>query len=169
MTQRALRKLPRDGWAGLVLLVGSLFFLAHLLATPSEGVTAHVSSNTLPTLLVGVLALLGALMLAAAWREGQQAAPAMPQAAAVAPASAQRQGAGRRVVLLVGATAAYIALLPLLGYYLCTALYFLAMALLFGNRRPLLVLLLTLLVPLALMLFFEKFMIIPLPSASLFG
>jgi hypothetical protein len=43
------------------------------------------------------------------------------------------------------------------------------MALLFGNRRPLLVLLLTLLVPLALMLFFEKFMIIPLPSASLFG
>lgn len=167
MTPPSMRSLPRDGWAGLVLLLLSLFFLAHLLASPSEGVTAHVSANTLPTLLVIVLAVLGALMLIGAWREWRRAAPATPQAPAGAIVAAQ--GTGWRVALLVGATAAYIVLLPLLGYYLCTALYFLAMALLFGNRRPLVLLLLTLLVPLALMLFFEKFMIIPLPSASLFG
>ncbi len=160
MTRRSIRSLPRDGLAGGVLLAGSLFFLFHLLGSQAEGVTAHVSATTLPTLLVLVLAFLGALMLVGAWREWRTAAP-------VEPADASR--AGWRVVVLVACTAAYIAMLPLLGYFVCTAGYFGAMALLFGNRRPLVVLPLMLLVPLALMLFFEKFMIIPLPSASLFG
>lgn len=167
MTPRSIRSLPRDGWAGLVLLTGSLFFLGHLLASPSEGVTAHVSANTLPTVLLIVMAVVGALMFAGAWREWRRAAPraiATPDDAAPS-----APGGGWRVVLLVAATAAYIALLPLIGYYVCTALYFVAMALLFGNRRPIVVLLLMLLVPLALLLFFEKFMIIPLPSSSLFG
>ena len=164
MTRRSLRSLPRDAWAGGMLLAGSLFFLVHLLGTQAEGVTAHVSATTLPTLLVTVLALLGALMLVGAWREWHKDVPAVQLGdAAGEPRTAWR------VWVLVSATAAYIALLPLLGYFVCTAGYIGAMALLFGNRRPLIVLPLMLLVPLVLMLFFEKFMIIPLPSSSLFG
>ncbi len=164
MTRRSLRSLPRDAWAGAMLLVSSLFFLAHLLGSQAEGVTAHVSASTLPTLLVSVLALLGLLMLVGAWREWRKGSLDAPPSQA-----AGELRSAWRVWVLIGATAAYIALLPLLGYFVCTAGYIGAMALLFGNRRAVVVLPLMLLVPLVLMLFFERFMIIPLPSSSLFG
>lgn len=164
MLPPVVRRFPRDGWAGLVLLSGSLFFLVHLIGSQAEGVTAHVSATTLPTALAAVMAVLGGLMLLGAWREWRRAAVATPsEQQQVDPAGVFR------VLLLVVGTAAYIALLPWLGYLACTALYIGAVAWLFGNRRLLSLLLLMLLVPLALMLFFEKFMIIPLPSASLFG
>lgn len=164
MARRLLRSIPRDGWAGLVLIAGGLFFLAHLLGAPAEGVTAFVSATTLPTALAVILTGLGAVLLAGAWRARHRTAPATSDD------SARTDCGGKLRVLLLGAgTAAYIGLLPVLGYLACTMVYIGGIALLFGNRRPLSVALLILLVPLALMLFFEKFMIIPLPSASLFG
>ena len=164
MLQPLVRRIPRDAWAGLALLLGSLFFLAHLMGSQAEGLTDHVSATTLPTALAAVMAVLGVLMLVGAWREWRKAAASIPDEQ-----DPLERGGGMRVLLLVGGTAAYIALLPWLGYLVCTGLYIGAVAWLFGNRRPLSLLLLMLLVPLALMLFFEKFMIIPLPSASLFG
>jgi hypothetical protein len=148
----------------LVVFAGSLFFLLHLIGSQAEGVTAHVSATTLPTALAAMMALLGAVMLFGAWREWRASAGTAP--ATLPPVD--RSGVVR-VLLLVGGTAAYIASLPWLGYLACTALYIAGVAWLFGNRRPLSLLLLMLLVPLVLMLFFEKFMIIPLPSAAWFG
>jgi hypothetical protein len=162
MAPRPVRQIPSDGWAGAVLLAASLFFLVHLIGSQSEGVTAYVSATTLPTVLAGVMAVLGALLLVGASRQWRRAAPVQPVANV-------DRGAAARVLLLVGGTAAYIALLPWLGYLFCTALYIGSVAWLFGNRRPWVVLLMMLLVPAALLLFFEKFMIIPLPSAALFG
>jgi putative tricarboxylic transport membrane protein len=164
MARRLLRSIPRDGWAGLALIAGGLFFLAHLLRAPAEGVTEFVSATTLPTALAAFLAGLGAVLLAAAWRTRSRAVPPTSDG------SVRTDSGGKiRVLLLVAGTAAYIWLLPVLGYLACTMAYIGGIALLFGNRRPISVALLMLLIPLALMLFFEKFMIIPLPSASLFG
>lgn len=77
--------------------------------------------------------------------------------------------AGRwRVAALVGWTALDIALMPWFGYVPTTAVYIAGLAVLFGNRRVLSILALVVAVPIVLLLFFERFMIVLLPSARLF-
>ncbi len=152
----------REVAPAVAVLAAGLGFGAYLLAYPAEGVSQHVSPTTLPTGLAGCLVVLGALMLLRALRRSRGATAAVRQPAPAA-------GAQARVALLLAACGGYVALLPFAGYLLGTALFVGATAWLFGNRRPLSIVLLMILVPAVLFLFFEKFMIIPLPAARLFG
>ncbi|KPK04157.1 MAG: hypothetical protein AMJ64_14270 [Betaproteobacteria bacterium SG8_39] len=156
-----LRALHDAGPAAAILAAG-LGFLAYLLAFPAQGVSQHVSPTTLPTVLAACLVVLGALMLLRAVRRPRDDAP--PEAPRARP-----HGGNARVLLLLASCGGYVALLPLAGYLLSTALFVGATAWLFGNRRPLSIVLLMIIVPAVLLVFFEKFMIIPLPGAALLG
>jgi len=160
-----LRRLGRDVRAAAVLFAASLFFLVHLLTTPAPG-AGFVSTTTLPTAVAAAMVLLALLQLATALagRTGRIPGEAVPPATA---ATADRHGPWR-VAALIAWTVLDIALMPWLGYLLTTAIYVGGLALLFGSRRPLAILALVVLVPVLLLLFFERFMLVLLPSARLF-
>jgi hypothetical protein len=104
-----------------------------------------------------VLRALARVLCAGAWRRRARAA------AAPGAGVARARAAG-----LFGLTVLYIAGLPWLGYLLTSALYFGGASLLFGNRQPASIVIAMIVVPLALMLFFEKYMVVLLPTARLF-
>ena len=156
-----MRRVPADAWIGLVLLGVCGFLLNDLLAT--EGSGAFVRTTTLPTALVVVLGLFALILLG-----GSLLRPAVSSEPIVDSVADRRQGF-LRVAAMVAWTAAYVAALPWTGYIATTALFLIGASLLFGNRRPVTIIAIALLVPVALLLFFEKFMIVLLPSARLFG
>lgn len=162
-----MRRVPADAWIGLVLLAVCGVLLNDLLAT--EGSGAFVKTTTLPTALVIVIGLLSVVLLGRALWHAAGTRPAAP-GAGVDPAAAREARAGLlRVGAMVLGIVAYILALPWLGYFAATALFLAGANLLFGNRRPVSLIAVALLVPLALLLFFERFMLVLLPSSRLLG
>lgn len=147
-----MTRLGGDGWAGLVLLLLSGICLAELLQEDATG--AFVKTTTLPVALVLLLGALSLVLIAQSLRR---------PAGAAAKDAPSRAGAGRAVAVVAG-TALYALAMPWIGYFAATALYIAALAFLFGQRGPIVLAALMLLVPAALMLFFEKYMIILLPD-----
>lgn len=148
--------MPRDAWIALVVAAASAVSLWDLWRTPATG--AYVKTTTFPMALAAVLLALALLLFAAALLRRPRRARA--------PAD---RGAMLRVALLFGLTVIYISALPWFGYLVSSAVYFGAASLVFGNRNALSIVIGMIAVPLALMLFFEKYMIVLLPSARLFG
>jgi len=151
--------MPREAWIALAVATVSAISLWDLLRTPATG--AFVTTTTFPIALVGTLLALALLLLIGSlWRRTAPPRkvddPPPPKAAA-------------RVATLFGLSVAYVAALPWTGYLLSSALFFGALSLLFLNRRPLTIIGAMIVVPLALVLFFEKYMIVLLPSSRLFG
>ncbi|MDH3739755.1 MAG: tripartite tricarboxylate transporter TctB family protein [Alphaproteobacteria bacterium] len=155
-----MRRVPADAWIALVLLVACGFFLNDLLAT--EGTGAYVQTTTLPSALVVVLALLSLILLG-----GSLLRPAAP-ASNVSPDAKSPTGL-LRVGAMVAWTAAFIFALPWFGYLASSAAFLIGANILYGNRRPVSVVAIAVVVPVVLLLFFEKFMIVLLPSSRLFG
>jgi len=151
--------MPRDAWIALVVAAASAISLWDLSRTPATG--AFVKTTTFPIALAILILALSLLLFGGAFLR-------RPARAAPAPAP-ERRAAALRVVALAGLTAIYVAALPWTGYLVSSALYFGALSLVFGNRRPVSIIVAMIAVPLALLLFFEKYMIVLLPSAGLFG
>lgn len=149
--------MPRDAWVALAVAAASAVSLWELARTPGTG--AFVKTTTFPTAVCAVLLALAVLHLLGAWR---RRAAARTVTATVAGGSAARAAA------LFGLTMLYIIALPWTGYFATSALYFGAASLLFGNRQPVSILVAMMVVPLALLLFFEKYMVVLLPAARLF-
>jgi hypothetical protein len=152
--------MPRDAWIALVVAAASAISLWDLWRTPATG--AFVKTTTFPLALAGVMFALALLLLLGAAFEGRIGRQRVRREVVL-------RGAAARVALLFGLTVLYIVVLPWTGYLLSSALYFGAASLLFGNRRPVSIVVAMIAVPLALMLFFEKYMVVLLPSARLFG
>lgn len=155
-----MRRMRADAWIAVVLLLACGFLLQDLLAT--EGSGAFVKTTTLPTALVVVIALLSVILLGSSLRAAGQpsSGPDKPSASA----------AGLlRVAAMVVWTAAFVAALPWLGYLLASGLFLVGANLLYGNRNPIPIVAISVAVPTCLYLFFEKFMIVLLPSSRLFG
>lgn len=74
----------------------------------------------------------------------------------------------RRVLISIALFVLYIAITPLLGYLVASALIMAAYLLHFGLRRWKTVVLLSVLLPVVLYLFFAKVMLVVLPKGSLF-
>jgi hypothetical protein len=147
-----MRRVPADAWIALVLLVACGLFLNDLLAT--EG--------TVPTALVAALALLSVILLG-----GSLLRPAAPSSDGRTSAEL-RAGLGR-VAAMIAWIAAFVFALPWFGYLISSALFLVGASFLYGNRRPLSIVATAVILPVALLLFFEKFMIVLLPSSRLFG
>lgn len=149
----------------LVLLGAGGFVLNDLLRT--EGSGAYVKTTTLPIALVITLMLLAAVLLAQSLLRHQPVDnPATVGTAGTATVDIL---ALARVAGLLGWIILYVAALPWFGY-LASSIVFLAGAnLIYGNRNPVSVVAISVIVPVCLLLFFERFMIVLLPSARLFG
>jgi hypothetical protein len=147
--------MPRDAWIALAVAAASAVSLWELARTPGTG--PFVKTTTFPNAVCTVLLALALVHFAGAWLRRARAAAA--PGAGVAPG---------RAAGLFGLTVLYIAGLPWLGYLLTSALYFGGASLLFGNRQPASIVIAMIVVPLALMLFFEKYMVVLLPTARLF-
>jgi hypothetical protein len=148
-----------DAWIGLVLLLASGIFLADLLGEEASG--AFVTTTTLPIALVILLAGLAVVLLVTAIlrpRPAEAGEPARGQAKGLA-----------RVAAMVAWIALYITALPQLGYMAASIAFLIGAALLYGNRRWPVILIVAGLLPLALLLFFERFMIVLLPDGALWG
>ncbi len=151
--------MPRDAWIALAVAAASAISLWDLWRTPATG--AFVKTTTFPIALSAVMLMLALLLLGAALRRRVAVSSSIPDPA--------RRGPAARVAALFGLTVFYVGALPWTGYLLSSALYFGALSLLFGNRRPVSIVAAMIVLPLALVLFFEKYMIVLLPSARLFG
>jgi hypothetical protein len=109
-------KLDRDGIAGLVGLAISLLLLPHALGLPRLPIVP-IGPGFYPALVLVFLAVTSAVLVAQDW-VAQRAAPSPAEAATAA---------GRPAYGLVAAAfavvAAYVVLLPLLGFRIATALF----------------------------------------------
>jgi len=151
-----------DGWIAVAVALAGGFFAWHLASAHQEG--GYFRPTTFPLAFAVALVVLALALLG--W---SLARPAVPAPAQDAPPDPDRAGAGSRVAATIVATVLYVVALPWLGYLVSSAAYFGALSLLFGNRRPVSIVVAMILVPAALFLFFEKYMIVLLPSARLFG
>ena len=152
-------RMAADAWIGLALLLASGIFLADLLGEEASG--AFVTTTTLPIALVILLAGLAAVLLVTAFlrpRPVETGEPARGRAKGLV-----------RVGAMVAWIALYIAALPQLGYMAASIAFLIGAALLYGNRRWPVILIVAGLLPLALLLFFERFMIVLLPDGALWG
>ena len=70
---------------------------------------------------------------------------------------------------MLGWTGAFITALPWFGYLMSSIVFLIGANLLYGNRKPTGMIVVAVAVPLGLLLFFEKFMIVLLPSSRLIG
>lgn len=160
-------RLKGDSWVAIGLLAACAVFLRDLLATDAGG--AYIKATTLPIALTILLAALSVILLGWSLRRPAAVAarPAPPP-----PDAGPEPSTGsiaRRVILLVGATVLYIAALPWFGFLISTAAVIAATSVLYGNRRPVSIIGAMIVIPVVLLLFFEKYMIVLLPSARLFG
>jgi hypothetical protein len=103
-------RLSRDGLAGLVLLAISLALFVHSLSLPYLPLVP-VGPGFYPRIVLGFLALASAALVAQNLLKGRARAPA-----------AARRNYGL-VLLLFGIVGVYVALLPLLGFRIATALF----------------------------------------------
>ncbi len=112
-------KLGRDGIAGLIGLAVSLFLLPHALGLPRLPIVP-IGPGFYPTLVLAFLAATCALLVV------QDALAQRRPAAAATEAQTVPAGPPRAYGLVAAAfvtVAAYIALLPLLGFRIATALF----------------------------------------------
>lgn len=151
--------MPRDAWVALAVAAASAVALWELARTPGTG--AFVKTTTFPSAVCVLLLGLAVLHFVGA-RVGKNRGQS----------NISRKAAAGNVALtpflLFGLTVLYIVALPWTGYFLSSALYFGVASLLFGNRQPVSIVVAMIMVPLALLLFFEKYMVVLLPAARLF-
>jgi hypothetical protein len=156
-----MRRVPADTAIAIVLLATCGFLLNDLLNT--EGSGAFVKTTTLPTALVVVLMLLSVLLLGGS----------LLRAAGSAQAESSPGPSNHMGLVRVGAMIAWVAILiaalPWFGFLISAAVFLAGANLLYGNRNPYSIIAIAVIVPILLLLFFEEYMIVLLPSSRLFG
>ena len=163
-------RIPADGWIALVILLFCGVCWTNLLAT--EGAGAFVKTTTLPTALVAVLALLALLLFGGSFRRSAVVAePDRASATEEADGGGSESGAAGlvRVAVLLAWTVTYVLALPWFGYVVSSVVFLFGAGVVYGDRRWFRMLLTAFALPLTLLLFFEKVMIVLLPSGRLFG
>ncbi|MBS0336933.1 MAG: tripartite tricarboxylate transporter TctB family protein [Proteobacteria bacterium] len=158
--------LSRDGVTGLVFLALSLFLLALTRGLP-ESTMVPVGAGFYPRIVLGIMAVLSAIMLVRDLRA---------RGGARAPAAAPAQGAGlnyRLVAITFGLFGFYVALLPGLGFRIATFLFVLVLQPVLdpppGWRRWALVFVVALATALFTHLVFEHYLSVLLPRGSWTG
>ena len=150
-----------DVGAGLATMAVGAFFAA-LAATISPDSYDTVGPRFVPALLAGAMLGLGALVALGGWRRARRPSGVAPGAPSVGSGATDpvpttdddfgfRGSDIRRVVQVIGCGVVYVALFWALGYLVATAVAMLLMLLAFGNRSPLVLVL----VPIAAALVYQ--------------
>ena len=146
-----MRKLGSETWLAATLFAASAILAAFAPSQVTGEPSQVVGPATLPVTLALAIAALSFLMLLGSLRK------------AAAPLASDRKPIWPVMVFSVG-LALYVILLPVLGFSLSTAIFLVGLCLLFGERRWRAILPIAVLIPLGLLMFFERFMIILLPG-----
>lgn len=157
-------RIKGDAWVAIGLLAACAVFLRDLLSTESSG--AYVQSTTLPVVLAIALAALSLALLG--WSLLQSVRRPPPPRRLRSGLTPATRSAALRVSSLIVLIVLYITALPWFGFLITTAVLIAGASLLYGNRRPLSIIGVMVFLPAGLLLFFEKYMIVLLPSARLF-
>ena len=165
----------RELMVALVTLMLSSFFVVYLWIGADGNPWSGVSQITVPLAVISFVAVLAGIHLVQAMAGLRHATrSASPGNDTPAPAaddtanSAEYKPNSWRAIVLVAWTLLYIVALPLVGYLVGTIAYVGGLAGLFGNRRPLPIVLLMAILPLAILFFFERYMTVLLPAGRLF-
>jgi len=102
-------KLSRDGWAGLVVLAASLVLFGLTLGLKANPLVP-IGPGFYPRIVLGVTALLAALLVVTDWYAAKKAGPKVPADYAA-------------VVLQFAVFGIYVAALPWLGFRIATFAY----------------------------------------------
>ncbi|MEX2540559.1 MAG: tripartite tricarboxylate transporter TctB family protein [Trueperaceae bacterium] len=163
----------REVWVAAVVLAVSLFFLIYLVLATDWSMAVALSPTSMPLFVISLAVLfsLGQL-IASVVQARNSGASNQTDTPAGDDASAGRAGPDRpaasRGIALLALTILYLIALPWAGYLMTTTLYTGGLAGLFGNRRPLSIILMMILVPASLLVFFERYLRIWLPAGRLF-
>lgn len=109
--------LGRDGFAGLILLAISLVLLVQAVQLPSPPIVP-VGPGFYPSIVLVFTAAMSALLVVQDWRRRRERE--RPRDSAGARSILRRYG---RVAILFAIVAAYVGLLPALGFRIATALF----------------------------------------------
>lgn len=157
----------REIMVAAALLAVSLFFLFHLVRATDFDTMVALSPTSMPLFVISLVTFLSLLLLLSAFLRWRAWLAAGPPAEARPPSRTEDAAVWRGPAFFVW-TVLYLIALPWTGYLLATITYTGGLAGLFGNRRPLSIVLLMGLVPLTLILFFERYLRIWLPAGRLF-
>ncbi|MBF0280529.1 MAG: tripartite tricarboxylate transporter TctB family protein [SAR324 cluster bacterium] len=157
---RSTRKGSRDILSGSVLLIASLslYLLIPGQVETLEGETLTPAS--MPMAIAAFIAVLSAILIFLGIRQRRldlQEKPLIPEGGGIY--------LGATIVVML----VYVALISWAGYIAATALVLLALALLFGNRNWKHILLMMLIAPPLIMLFFRYTMLVLLPQGIFFS
>lgn len=160
--------LGRDGIAGLICLAGSLWLLALTRGLPQPALVP-IGPGFYPRIVLGLTALLAAILVAADVL-GRLAAARRRRGEAPSPPPLVRNP--RLVAVTFGVFAAYVFLLPVLGYRIATFLFVVGLQVVLDpprGRRWIRVLSVALLTAWVTHLVFEGYLSVLMPRGRLTG
>lgn len=151
----------KDFWSGLIMVVIGATLLALLIPTgidePKKVKFAVMSPSYYPRIVAILMVLVGlAVAIGGARRPAETAVPEVVDVAAIAKVAA---------VFAIFLTAAFA--LPHAGFVLTCTLALVALMTLAGERNPVIIVLVALLLPFCLHLFFTKVANVPIPGGIL--
>lgn len=132
-----MKYLSKDVWIGFVMLLGSALYWLNAQDIPISPLDGAVNAAVVPKMLAGTLGFLSLLLIVqglirARFRSAPPEPEDQPSSAAAEPGRQQRLAHHARAVGLLALGAAYLLVLPWLGYLLSIALLMGAVALYMG-------------------------------------
>jgi putative tricarboxylic transport membrane protein len=162
--------LPKDFWIGLAMLVSAACYWLGAEDIPISPLDGAVNASAMPKMLAVALGLLALMLMAQAFFKWQQANQQAAQDNATSQGqegSGQRWHEHRRALGLIGIGAAYLVLLPVLGYWIGVALLIAVTAIYMGARPSLRLGALSLALATCFYLLFVQLLHIQLPAGLL--
>ncbi len=164
-----LRRMPKDFWVGLVILLGAALYWSGAASIPISALDGEINAAAVPRMLALALAVLAGILMVKALIDARNLA--------VTAAENEVSGHEERLpklsenmralgLILIGGV--YLLLLPFLGYFLCVALLVVAVARYMGEPYGLGLALTSLGLALAFQFLFVQFLRIQLPLGKLF-
>ena len=164
-----LRRMPRDFWVGLVILLGAALYWFGAASIPISALDGEINAAAVPRMLALALAVLAVMLMAKALIDARNlAVTAAENEVSEHEERLPALSENMRALGLILIGGVYLLLLPYLGYFLCVALLVVAVARYMGEPFAARLALTSLGLALAFQLIFVQFLRIQLPIGKLF-
>jgi putative tricarboxylic transport membrane protein len=164
-----LRRMPKDFWVGLVILLGAALYWSGAASIPISALDGEINAAAVPRMLALALAVLAVILMIKALIDARNlAVTAAENEVSEREERLPKLGENMRALGLILIGGVYLLLLPFLGYFLCVALLVVAVARYMGEPYGLSLALTSLGLALAFQFLFVQFLRIQLPLGKLF-
>ena len=164
-----LRRMPRDFWVGLVILLGAALYWLGAASIPISALDGEINAAAVPRMLALALAVLAVILMIKALIDARNlAVTSAENEVSEREERLPKLSENMRALGLILIGGVYLLLLPFLGYFLCVALLVVAVARYMGEPYGLRLALTSLGLALAFQFLFVQFLRIQLPLGKLF-